>query len=138
MDTLTTIIVALIGGGMVSFIQFLITRHDNKHDKNNEILLAIKDLDGKIQQMEKTITSVDQKGDERNAVSTRIRILHFEDELQEGRLHSKDSWDQVISDCDTYDAYCETHPRFKNGMTEATVRHIRHGYDERLEKGDWR
>ena len=138
MDTLTTIIVALIGGGMVSFIQFLITRHDNRHDKNNEILLAIKELDGKIQQMEKTITSVDQKGDERNAVSTRIRILHFEDELQEGRLHSKDSWDQVINDCDTYDKYCETHPGFKNGMTEATVRHIRHGYDERLEKGDWR
>ena len=138
MDTLTTIIVALIGGGMVSFIQFLITRHDNRHDKNNEILLAIKELDGKIQQMERTITSVDQKGDERNAVSTRIRILHFEDELQEGRLHSKDSWDQVISDCDTYDKYCETHPLFKNGMTEATVRHIRHGYDERLEKGDWR
>ena len=138
MDTLTTIIVALIGGGMVSFIQFLITRHDNRHDKNNEILLAIKELDGKIQQMEKTITSVDQKGDERNAVSTRIRILHFEDELQEGRLHSKDSWDQVINDCDIYEKYCETHPRFKNGMTEATVRHIRHGYDERLEKGDWR
>lgn len=134
---LTTIIVALIGGGVVGFIEFLIKRHDSKVDKNKDVLIAIDKLDWKLQALEKMVTNVDEKGDERYAVSTRIRILRFEDELQEGRRHSKDSWDCIIADCDTYDDYCDSHPKFKNGMTEATVRHIRHGYDERLEKGDW-
>ena len=133
-----TILIALIGGGMVGFLQFLIQRHDSKSDKNKEVLQAIERLDWKLQALEKTIASVDEKGDERYAISTRIRILRFEDELQEGRLHSKDSWDCVIADCDSYDNYCEKNKDFRNGMTEATVRHIRHGYDERLEKGDWR
>ena len=139
-----TIIVALIGGGAVGFIQFLIQRHDSRSDKNKEVLMAIEKLDCKIKAMEKTIAEVDQKSDERFAISTRVRILRFEDEMQEGKKHSKDSWDQVISDCDSYELYCygdeehPSHPDFKNGQTEATVRHIRHGYDERLEKGEWR
>lgn len=135
-----TIVVALIGGGIVSFVQFLIQRHDAKKDKNKEVLQAIERLDWKLQALEKTITAVDEKGDERYAISTRIRILKFEDELQEGRIHSKDSWDSVLADCDFYNSFCDDpkHKDFKNGMTEATVRHIKHGYDERLEKGDWR
>lgn len=133
-----TILVALIGGGVVGFLQFLIQRHDAKKDKNKEILVAIEKLDWKMQDIEKSIKKVDEKAESYNAVSTRVRILRFEDELQEGRMHSKDSWDSIIADCDTYDRYCGEHDEFRNGMTEATVRHIRHGYDERLEKGDWR
>ena len=34
-----TILIALLGGGVVGFVQYLITRHDNKHDR----LKAIED-----------------------------------------------------------------------------------------------
>lgn len=33
MDVFTTLIGVLLGGGVLAFIQFLITRHDSKHDK---------------------------------------------------------------------------------------------------------
>lgn len=137
-----TILIAVISSGVVGslllFVQFLIQRHDSRQDKNSEVLTAIKNLNTKITGLDEKVDQVDSKGDERFAVSTRVRILRFEDEMQEGKRHSKDSWDQTISDCDFYNSYCESHPKFKNGQTEATVRHIRHGYDERLEKGDWK
>lgn len=141
MDTQTILIAAIssgIVGSILVFVQFLIQRADAKKDKNSEVLTAIGNVDKRIDGLEQKIDDVDMKSDERFAVSTRVRILRFEDEMQEGKRHSKDSWDQVISDCDFYNTYCETHPKFKNGQTEATVRHIRHGYDARLEKGDFR
>ena len=120
----------LLGGGILTFIQFLISRHDKKHDDLGAIKTAIEDL-------RSCIIKVDEKADRREAIECRVRILRFEDELQENRHHSKDSFDQVLSDITTYDRYCEKHPDFRNHQTTATVDHIRKVYDERLEKRDW-
>lgn len=125
-----TFIGILLGGGFLAFLQFLITRHDNKVDKLGELRKAITDLRADIKRLE-------EKGDKREAVSVRVRILDFEDELQEGRHHSKDSFDQVLSDVTTYEHYCENHPEFKNNQTAATVDHIKKVYHERLEKRDF-
>ena len=137
MDYISTIIVALIGGGAVGFIQFLISRHDAKRDKNKEVLEAIAALDTKIGELDKKIEAVDSKGDERAAVSARVRILRFMDELLEGRRHSKDAYDQCLADSTYYNRYCEQNPNFKNNQTEATISYIRKNYDERLEKHDF-
>ena len=130
MDILITILGVVLGGGILAFIQFLITRHDSKHDKLGGIMDAIKDLSNKVDALE-------AKGDERFAISSRVRILRFEDELQEGRKHSKDSWDQAMADIDYYETYCDQNPTFRNNQTIATVEHIQHGYRERLEKRDF-
>lgn len=120
----------LLGGGILAFAQFLITRYDTKHDRFAQIRSAIEGL-------RKDIQSIDAKGDRREAESRRVRILHFEDELQEGRRHSKDSFDQVMNDVTEYKKYCEKHPEFKNEQTIATVGHITKVYHERLEKHDF-
>ena len=141
MDLFTTLIGVLLGGGVLAFIQFLITRHDSKHDKveavNKSIQALSEDVKERFDVLDRKIDTVDAKGDERFAVSSRVRILRFEDELQEKRKHSKDSWDQAMSDIDYYENYCQAHPKFKNNQTVATVEHIKHGYGERLEKHDW-
>lgn len=118
-----TIIVALIGGGVVGFVQFLISRHDEKHDKLDEIMKIIEELAA--------------KNDERYAISVRVRILRFADEMMEGRKHSKDSFDQVMGDITEYEKYCVDHPDFKNNQTVLTSEHIKRSYAERLEKGDF-
>lgn len=125
-----TFIGILLGGGFLAFLQFLITRHDSKHDKFAGIIKAIAEL-------EKKIDSLDEKGEKREAVNKRVRILRFEDELQEDRRHSKDSFDQVMSDITDYEQYCAKHPDFRNNQTQATVAHITKVYNERLEKHDW-
>lgn len=118
-----TILIALLGGGVVGFVQYLITRHDNKHDR----LKAIEDK----------ITCLEGKIDQQNAVSMRVRILRFRDEMLLGQNHTHDSFQQVLSDIDSYEEYCQYHPLFKNNQTELTIDHIRHNYQERLEKHDF-
>lgn len=147
-----TLISVLIGGGILGFIEFLLKRKYEKEDKHDTVIEAIKELDEKVdekfsaldrQSMErfnelnKKIDEVERKGDERAAVSARVRILRFADEMMDDRKHSKDSWDQAMSDCDNYEKYCETHPEFRNNMTSATVAFLKDGYQTRLQKHDF-
>lgn len=91
----------------------------------------------KLDKLESMIQCLSDKGDERSAVSARIRILRFSDELQEGRLHSKDSYDQCLADITEYELYCAGHPDFKNNQTARTIAYIQRNYDERLERRDF-
>ena len=137
MDILQTIIGGLLGGGLIGLIEFLIRRRDERADKNSEVLRKIGELDQKIDDLGKKIDEVDQKGEERGAIQSRVRILRFMDEILEGRRHSKDSYDQVMSDITFYNQYCGDHPMFRNNQTESTVEYIKKNYQERLEKHDF-
>ena len=95
------------------------------------------DLSRKIDALEKKLDGLEQKEDRRDAVNKRVRILRFEDELQSDARHSKDSFDQVLSDITDYDQYCTAHPKFRNNQTSATVEHIKKVYSERLERRDF-
>ena len=95
------------------------------------------DLSRKIDALEKKLDGLEQKEDRRDAVNKRVRILRFEDELQSDARHSKDSFDQVLSDITDYDQYCAAHPEFRNNQTSATVEHIKKVYSERLERRDF-
>ncbi len=120
----------LLGGGILTFAQFLITRYDNKHDRLRTVIDMIKTLEKKVEQVER-------KGDERAAIAARVRIIRFGDELQTGKLHSKDAFDQCMSDITFYDEYCGQHPEFRNNQTKMTVQYINSNYAERLEKHDF-
>ena len=136
-----TVLIALISSGVVGsilvFAQFLIQRHDSKNDKNNEVLSAIDGLSIQIRSMYSKIDEVDAKVDERSAVSARVRILRFADEMMQDHKHSKDSYQQALSDVDYYETYCDEHPEFKNNQTTTTVEYIKRNFAERLEKHDF-
>lgn len=141
LQTLPTIVSILLGGGILGFIQFLLKRKYEKEDKHDEVIEAINKLDEKVDErfntLDKKIDEVDKKGDERAAVSSRVRILRFRDEMLEGKSHTHDSFQQVLTDIDDYEKYCETHPDFKNNQTLRTIEHIKANYDERLDKNDF-
>lgn len=142
MEMIVTIVITIIGSNALwGFLQWLIDRKDRNHDRFGEIIRAIGDLSTKIDTVDtnlsKKIDAVDTKGDERAAVNSRVRILRFADEMQENRHHSKDSWDQVMSDISDYNEYCEAHPKFRNGQTAATVEYLTNSYQDRLKKRDW-
>jgi len=134
MDIKTAITTFILGGGFLAFLQFLIERYDKKKD-------AIKELKEYVVKMEKTlgdkIDSIEAKAAERNAVSARVRILRFADEIAEGRKHSKESFDQCLSDIDEYEDYCAANPTFQNNKTVTTAAYIKRIYAERLEKHDF-
>ena len=111
MNTWTTVLGFILGGSFLTFIQFLINRHDNKQDKSDAVLSAIKDLDGRVERIEKSL-------DERDAVLARTHILRFSDDIYNGINHSKEYYDQTLDDLKTYTKYCESNPGFANGRTE--------------------
>ena len=117
-ELIITIVATIIGSNALwGFIQFLMERKDKKDDCSKKIMEMIQNLDKKIDK-------IDKEASEREAITARVRILKFMDELLEGRKHTKDSYDQVMTDITNYNKYCSTNPDFKNNQTEATIEYI--------------
>ena len=95
------------------------------------------ELSDKIDALSDKVGKLEAKEDERDAVNKRVRILRFEDELQRDQRHTKDSFDQVLSDITDYNEYCAGHPHFRNDQTATTVEHIKKVYADRLERRDF-
>lgn len=126
LNVFTNVLSLLIGGGLLAFIQFLINRHDGKHDKLEGLLKT-------IQAVDKKVDALDEAMQERDAVLARTRILRFRDELYNDVRHSDEYFLQTIDDIKTYEKFCEKHPRFANGRTETAAKYIREEH-ERLFK----
>lgn len=76
--------------------------------------------------------------EQRVAIACRLRILQFGDELMHGnKKHSKELFDQILSDITEYESYCDTHPNFKNNKTTITSKMIKDVYAEHLVNNDF-
>lgn len=122
MTTWLTILGFILGGGFLTFIQYLITRHDQKHDQSNAILERLNALDTKVGKIEASL-------DERDAILARTHILRFKDELYNGIHHSQEYFEQTLDDIETYNQFCSGHPRFANGRTKAAAAYIQEEHD---------
>lgn len=111
----------LIGGGLLTFIQFLINRHDSKNDRTKDILRAVADTNTRLSALE---TSFEQD----KAVQARTKILRFKDELYNNIDHSQEYFEQVLDDIEAYDQYCNQHPDFANGRTKTAAKYINDEY----------
>ena len=126
----------LSGGGFLAFLQFMISRKDNKKNDLKEIKEMV-DSSAKKEDVDRLagiVSSLEQRMNENNATNTRDRILRFSDELMRNVWHSKDTFDQTILDCDFYEEYCEQHPGYKNSIAGAAIDYIRKTYQKCLEE----
>lgn len=153
-DSIIAIFVAVIGSNALwGFIQFLLQRKDKKEDCSKKIIEMIQKLDEKLDEkiaeldgrsierndkLNKKIDKLDDELSERGAISCRVRILKFMDEILEGWEHSHDSYVQAMQDITNYLNYCREHPEFKNHQTEASIEYIKNDYQERLEKNNFK
>lgn len=103
-----------------------------------------KELNQEVEKIKEKVDSIADKQEKLeadmlqvDAVNCRIRILQFADELRRGVKHSKESFDQVISDIDTYERYCYDHPKFKNNKTVVSNERIIAAYNVRCEMNDF-
>ena len=141
-EVIIAIIVAIIGSNALwGFVQFLVTRKDEGDEKISDIVKTSKERYNELIELlgvlKENIEKIESKSEERDAVTARVRILRFMDELLDDKKHSKDSFDQALTDITNYENYCNTHPNFKNNQTEATIDYINKVYRERLEKKDF-
>lgn len=130
------IVLALIGigGAIIGFIQFLITRKDKKlEDKMTD---GFNKLDGKIDDMQKEFDSkfkdLNRKIDDNEATNARIRILGFSESLQRGEEKSKEAFDQIHDDIDRYNNHCNTYTNYPNSRATDAIDNIETIYREKL------
>ena len=137
--TVTAILGMLLGGGLIGFIQFLISRSDNKKEFNKQILDKLDENQRQIKQcQEKThqeINNIWQFIKEENARDKRTHILRFYEQLVQNRPHEKEYFDQIIDEIADYEKYCNDHPNFPNGRTVHAAQYIHKTYEKLLEKG---
>ena len=134
MEHITTIIVALIGGGFVGLIEFLIRRRDEKNDKTKEIVQKIDTLDAKVDmkfaELKGEMSAMKENEDFRWADNKRSHILKFDDELRTKQKHSLEYFDDILRDIDEYEDFCKEHDKYSNSKAVDAVEHIKKVYRE--------
>lgn len=75
-----------------------------------------------------------EKSEERHATLCRAHILRFGDEVLHGVPHSKEGYDNILLDIDSYEEYCDKHPDYKNNVALETIKHIKKMYQKHLEE----
>lgn len=93
---------------------------------NKELMDKVNTLGTKVGALEKS-----------DVIDCRVRILTFADEIRRGMRHSKETFDQVLSDIDTYERYCTEHPDFMNNKTVAAKAKILDVYSECMDNNDF-
>ena len=124
-ELLLTGAVAIVTASCIwDFIKFIINRKDGK--------------DTELRGIKKAIETLADKVDRNQAILARTHILRFDDELINGIEHSKEYFSQQLQDIDTYEAYCEAHPDFKNNYAVIASEHIKKVYAELFDSKEWK
>jgi regulator of replication initiation timing len=92
-------------------------------------------LKQEVQEIKKDVGDIREEAKEREATNRRTRILEFGDEILHGVDYSKEHFDQILLDITAYENYCDEHRHYMNSIAEATIKHIKHVYQECLENG---
>ena len=139
MGPVATILLSILGSSAVfSFIQFLITRKDNKSDKNkglNDRLDKIQeDLTNISTQVENNKQQMNDRLERNSVIAARIRILQASDEMRRHVQHSEEYFDQLHDDITMYENYCRLHPEFKNNKAVHAIENINRVYQKCLQE----
>ena len=101
-------------------------------------------INAEIEELKKTVDEIsdrqekiEERVDEKEAVTCRVRIIRFSDELRRSVEHSQENFEQTITDIDTYEKYCQDHPKFRNNKTVVAKERILAAYNTRLKMNDF-
>jgi len=97
--------------------------------------LLLGDIDRKLDSISNKVDRLEEQAQEDKALQARKHILRFADELYNGEKHSKEYFDDVLTDdIDNYEKYCESHPSFKNNKTVMSNQLIKDTYAKLMEE----
>lgn len=87
-------------------------------------------------EMKKDIKELKRDFEETKAQDKRWHILNFANNCRQGKKHSREEWNHVISELAEYEAYTET-KEITNGVIEENAKYLRELYHERIKKNDF-
>lgn len=130
-ELISAVIVAIFGS--TGFWAWLSQRKAS----NKDILNAVREVRGDVDQLRTKVDQMEKSNDERSAVDARRHIINFNEELLRDQRHSKESFDQVLSDIDDYEKYCASHPTFRNSKATLSIEHIKDCYRKAEKEHDF-
>lgn len=131
--------IALGGGGTLLILMTLIQIAPIKINPWSWIAQCVgrainKEVLEKVDNLSTEFEDHKRNSEERHATLCRSHILRFGDEVLHGVPHSKEGYDSILLDIDSYEEYCDRHPDYKNNVAVATIRHIKNMYQKHLEE----
>ena len=96
---------------------------------------SIDQMQGSITTLQETLDKHIKEDEDDKAREQRYRILQFYDELCEEKKHSESHFEDILDDIDSYEAYCDKHPEFKNNRGKAAMQYITDTYYKVKSKG---
>lgn len=97
---------------------------------NGEVMEEVKKIDSKLD-------AHINKEEEEYMRRIRQRILRFNDEILTGKRHSKEHFDEILSDIDIYETYCAEHINYKNNKAVLAIETIEEVYSKCAEEHDF-
>ena len=96
---------------------------------NKELRSQIDSQGDQINALSEKVSNIQTEVNENAAMSSRYRILRFDDEIRHGTLHTKEHYDQIMVDIDIYEAFCKRNPDFRNNLAHKAISNIKRAYD---------
>lgn len=153
MQSILTILLSIVGSSAVfGFIQFMITRKDNKNEKLDKLSKDIGAVNSSVKALSETVDkkisdlSIEMKASDEKlrqesmktvADTRRVRILRGSDEIKLKMRHSEEWFDQMNEDITEYEKYCESHPGYKNNKAVHAIANINSVYAKALDENDF-
>lgn len=105
---------------------------------NSELIRRVDSVDKEISRINTKITDIQDKQEESEIKSARMRIQRFADEMYGDVRHSKEHFELILMDITSYNNYCDTHPGFINEKTRVAQEIITDRYEKCLREHSFR
>ena len=96
-----------------------------------------KNINGRMDDLSQKVADLEKAEELERVRQARQRILRFNDEILFNKRHSKEHFDEVLSDIDIYEEYCRTHKDYENNKAVLAIGTIREVYKECLKTHDF-
>lgn len=96
---------------------------------NKELRSKVDEQSKRIDELSGKVSNIQTEVNENAAMSSRYRILRFDDEIRHKVIHTKEHYDQIIVDIDIYEAFCKRNPDFRNNLAHKAIENIKKMYD---------
>lgn len=89
----------------------------------------LKTVESKVDKVQSDLNDHIAASQEETAGVARQRILRFNDEILQKQKHTKEHFDEILSDIDFYEDYCTDHPKYPNNKAALAIKNIKNVYD---------
>lgn len=104
---------------------------------NDEVMERVQELKSTVNELQTEVQRIQKEEELERARQARQRILRFNDEILFNKRHSKEHFDEILDDIDTYEEYCREHEDYENNKAVLAIATIREVYKDCLKTHDF-